>query len=192
MIVLTAKGAATRERIVVGAAELIRSRGVSVGLDDIRGATSTSKSQLFHYFPDGKADLLLAVARHEAGRVLGDQQPHLGDLTTWEKWLAWRDRVIEIHEGQRAGCTLTALVPQLATSGAREIITELYAQWHRHLVTGVQALKDAGVTPAELDENRAATAILTAITGGANLLQATDDMTYLETTLTAAIESLLA
>lgn len=190
MIVLTAKGAATRERIVLGAAELIRARGVSVGLDDIRGATSTSKSQLFHYFPDGKADLLLAVARHEAGRVLGDQEPHLLDLTTWDKWLAWRDRVIEIYDAQRAGCPLSALVSQLATPGAREIITDLYGRWHDHLVTGIKALKAEGVTPPELDEDRAATTILTAITGGAGLLQATDDMTYLETALTDAIESL--
>jgi AcrR family transcriptional regulator len=189
-MVLTAKGAATRERIVLGAAELIRARGVSVGLDDIRGATSTSKSQLFHYFPDGKADLLLAVAQHEAARVLGDQEPHLADLTTWDRWLAWRDRVIEIYDGQRAGCPLAALVSQLATPGAREIITELYSRWHGHLVTGVKALKAEGVTPAELDENRAATTILTAITGGAGLLQATDDMTYLETALTDAIASL--
>lgn len=190
MIVLTAKGAATRERIVLGAAELIRSRGVAVGLDDIRGATSTSKSQLFHYFPDGKVDLLLAVARHEAARVLEDQQPHLADLTTWEKWQAWRDRVVEIYDAQRAGCPLSALVSQLATPGAREIITDLYTRWHAHLVTGVQALKTEGTTPADLDENRCATTILTAVTGGATLLQATDDMTYLDTALTDAIASL--
>lgn len=190
MIVLTAKGAATRERIVLGAAELIRARGVSVGLDDIRGATSTSKSQLFHYFPDGKADLLLAVARHEAARVLGDQEPHLTDLTTWEKWLAWRDRVVEIYDAQRAGCPLSALVSQLATPGAQEIITTLYRRWHEHLVTGIRALKADGVTPAGLDEDRAATTILTAVTGGASLLQATDDMTYLETALTDAVAAL--
>ncbi|MFC7624159.1 hypothetical protein [Microlunatus sp. GCM10028923] len=51
--------------------------------------TRTSKGQLFHYFPGGKEELLLAVARHEADRVLDDQQPHLGDLTSWA--LAGRD-----------------------------------------------------------------------------------------------------
>jgi AcrR family transcriptional regulator len=187
---LTAKGAATRERIVRGTAELIRARGVSVGLDDIRATTSTSKSQLFHYFPDGKADLLLAVARHEAARVLDDQQPQLGDLTTWAKWQAWRDRVLEIYDQQRAGCPLGALVSELATQGAREIITGLYNAWHTSLVTGIKALKARGETSSTVDENRAATSILTAITGGASLLQATDDMTYLETALTAALEAL--
>jgi AcrR family transcriptional regulator len=32
-------------------------------LDDTRARTGTSKSQLFHYFPEGKDALLLAVAR---------------------------------------------------------------------------------------------------------------------------------
>lgn len=187
---LTAKGAATRERIVLGTAELIRARGVTVGLDDIRTATSTSKSQLFHYFPDGKADLLLAVARHEAAQVLADQQPELSNLTTWPDWQRWRARVIEIYDGQRAGCPLAALVSQLATPGAREIITDLYSHWHTALTIGIQALKAAGETRPTLNEQNAATTILTAITGGAGLLQATDDMTYLETALTTAIDAL--
>jgi AcrR family transcriptional regulator len=188
--VLTAKGAATRERIVRGTAELIRTRGVSVGLEDIRAATSTSKSQLFHYFPDGKAGLLLAVARHEAARVLDDQQPALGDLTTWAKWQTWRARVLEIYDGQRAGCPLSALVSQLATPGAREIVTDLYDCWHNYLVRGIRALESTGETSSTVDENHAATTILTAITGGANLLRATDSMDYLETALTDAVEAL--
>ena len=52
---LTPKGAATRQRIIEGAAAEIRERGVAVTtLDDVRARTGTSKSQLFHYFPDGK------------------------------------------------------------------------------------------------------------------------------------------
>ncbi|HEX2401894.1 MAG TPA: helix-turn-helix domain-containing protein, partial [Mycobacterium sp.] len=76
---LTQKGRATRQRIIEGAAAEIREHGVAVAtLDDIRARTQTSKSQLFHYFPDGKDQLLLAVAEHEAQMVLDDQQPYLG------------------------------------------------------------------------------------------------------------------
>ena len=75
---LTTKGAATRQRIIEGAAAEIRERGVEVTtLDDVLARTHTSKSQLFHYFPQGKDALLLAVARYEADRVLIDQQPQL-------------------------------------------------------------------------------------------------------------------
>lgn len=67
---LTAKGRATRERIIEGAAAVLRERGVaSATLDDVMARTGTSKSQLFRYFPSGKDELLLAVARFETDRV---------------------------------------------------------------------------------------------------------------------------
>ena len=92
---LTRKGAATRQRIVEGAAAEIRERGVlRTTLDDVLARTGTSKSQLFHYFPDGRDALLLAVARFEADRVLADQQPHLGDLSTWAAWQDCGDALV--------------------------------------------------------------------------------------------------
>jgi AcrR family transcriptional regulator len=74
---LTSKGAATRQRIIEGAAAEIRERGVTgVTLDDICARTAAGRSRLFHYFPGGKEELLLSVARHEVGRVVSGQQPH--------------------------------------------------------------------------------------------------------------------
>lgn len=191
--VLTPKGAATRQRIVEGAAALIREQGVvNVGLDDIREATSTSKSQLFHYFPDGKADLLHAVAEYEADQVLADQQPMLGDLTTWRKWQAWRRRVVEKYDAQRQECPLSALTAQLglADPGTRAIITNLYDRWHAYLAAGVQALKDTGEIDAGINVDHAATSIVAAVSGGATLLLATNRIDYLEVSLTEALDGL--
>ncbi|MGI8335015.1 TetR/AcrR family transcriptional regulator [Actinomadura scrupuli] len=190
---LTPKGAATRQRIVEGAARVMRERGpANVGLDDIRAVTSTSKSQLFHYFPDGKADLLLAVATHEAEQVLAEQQPMLGDLTTWPKWEAWRERVIEIYEAQRQECPLSALTAQLgmADPAVRDIITDLYERWQAYIAAGVQALKDSGAIDSAIDVDNAAIEILTAISGGATILMATDRISYLEISLREAIDGL--
>ncbi|NED79094.1 TetR/AcrR family transcriptional regulator, partial [Streptomyces sp. SID11233] len=87
---LTAKGRATRQRIVDATALLTRQKGVAeTTLDDVRAATATSQSQLFHYFPGGRADILLAVTEHEAGQVLAAQRPFLDDLSTWESWQGW-------------------------------------------------------------------------------------------------------
>jgi AcrR family transcriptional regulator len=191
--VLTAKGAATRQRIVDGAALLIREQGVvNVGLDDIRAATATSKSQLFHYFPDGKADLMLAVARREAEQVIAEQLPQLGDLTTWRKWQAWRRRVIKMYDEQREGCALSALVGQLGLGDTttRQIVGDMLDRWLQYLVDGVEALRSSGEIDASVDPVRAATAILTAVNGGATMLVATDRITYLETALTTAIDDL--
>ncbi|MEV6281255.1 TetR/AcrR family transcriptional regulator [Kribbella sp. NPDC051770] len=191
--VLTAKGAATRQRIVDGAAQLIREQGVvNVGLDDIRAATSTSKSQLFHYFPDGKSDLMLAVARHEAEQVIAEQMPQLGELTTWRKWQAWRRRVLKMYDEQREGCALSALVGQLGLGDTttRQIVGDMLDRWLQYLVDGVEALRASGEISEAVDPVRSATAILTAINGGATMLVATDRMNYLETALTAAIDDL--
>jgi AcrR family transcriptional regulator len=191
--VLTPKGAATRQRIVEGAAQLIRARGVAtVGLDDIRVSTATSKSQLFHYFPDGRADLMLAVARYEAEQVIADQLPQLGDLTSWRKWQAWRRRVIQIYDAQRAACPLSALTSQLGTADptTREIVDGLTDEWVRYLAAGVQALKDSGEIDARVDVPKAANAILAAVTGGATLLQSTNRLSYLEDALTEAMEGM--
>ena len=93
---LTAKGAATRTRIVETAAELVLARGVgATSLDDIRAGTATSKSQLFHYFPDGKSELVSAIAAYQAERVLDAQRPYLDELDTWESWERWREAVLD-------------------------------------------------------------------------------------------------
>ncbi|GAB1819492.1 TetR/AcrR family transcriptional regulator [Herbidospora sp. RD11066] len=187
MRALTPKGAATRQRIVEGAAKLIREHGpANVGLDDIRAATTTSKSQLFHYFPDGKADMLLAVAAHEAEQVLADQQPYLGDLTSWPQWEAWRDRVIARYAAQRRKCPLTALTAQLglANPAVGDIITRMYTSWQHQIAEGVRAVRP------DADPERVAAQIIGAIAGGATMLVATDDIRYLEIGLTEAIENL--
>ena len=186
--VLTAKGTATRQRIVEGAVALIRERGAAdVSLDDIRAATGTSKSQLFHYFPDGRSDLLLAVARHEADQVLADQQPLLGDLASWASWQAWRQRVIERYRAQGQSCPLSALTSQLASPATQAVVTSLYERWQEYLATGVRALVAAGETGPDTDPEQAATTILTAVTGGATMLLATGQISYLETALTEAL-----
>jgi AcrR family transcriptional regulator len=83
-VTITAKGRATRQRIVEGAATHLRSADPgTLTLDDVRAITGTSKGQLFHYFPGGKEELLLAVARHEADRVLTDQQPPRWSPPCW-------------------------------------------------------------------------------------------------------------
>src|SRR5882724_5988223 len=109
---LTQKGEATRARIVEAAADLVLARGVGgTTLDDIRAGTSTSKSQLFHYFPSGKTELVAAIAAFQAERVLQAQQPFLGHLDTWEAWDGWRDAVVR-HYGSQPhwGCPIGSLV----------------------------------------------------------------------------------
>ncbi|MGW3356890.1 TetR/AcrR family transcriptional regulator [Streptomyces bungoensis] len=189
----TAKGRATRARIVEGAAEVLREQGVALAtLDDIRSRTGTSKSQIFHYFPGGKDELLLAVAQFEADRVLEDQQPHLGRLDSWESWYQWRDAVVERYERQGDDCPLGSLFLQVGRSrpGARAIVTELMRQWQEQLARGVRALQVNGLVPPALDGDRMAAALLAGIQGGVAIMMSTGDSTHLKAALDTGIEHL--
>src|SRR5260370_16600847 len=98
---LTPGGAATRTRIVEAAADLVLARGVGgTSLDEIGAETATSKSQLFHYFPGGKSELVSALASLQGERVLEAQRPYLDTLDTWEAWEGWRAAVIAHYASQ--------------------------------------------------------------------------------------------
>jgi AcrR family transcriptional regulator len=190
---VTPKGAATRQKIVEGAASAIRERGVEVTtLDDVRARTGTSKSQLFHYFPKGKDELLLAVAHYEADRVLADQQPQIDELTSWTAWLAWRDKVVARYRGQGPHCPLNALMSQLrrSTPGTQAVVTELMNQWQTQITAGVRHMQHAGEINAVLDADRVAAAILAGIQGGVVMLLSTGRIDYLESALDVNIDYL--
>lgn len=190
---LTRKGAATRQRIVEGAAAEIRERGVlRTTLDDVMARTRTSKSQLFHYFPDGKEELLLAVARHEADRVLADQQPHLDDLSTWAAWQAWRDALLERYRAQGEHCPLATVNSELGRNspGAQAVSAELMRRWQGRIADGIGRMQAAGEVDPALDAARSAAALLAGIQGGVLLLLTTGSAAHLEAAVDVGIAQL--
>ncbi|MCV7430990.1 TetR/AcrR family transcriptional regulator [Mycolicibacterium bacteremicum] len=190
---LTRKGAATRQRIVEGAAALIRERGIAATtLDDIRARTATSKSQLFHYFPDGKEQLLLEVAHYEAEQVLSDQQPHLGALNSWAAWGRWRDAVVDRYRRQGQSCPLSTLMSEIgrSTPGAQAVTESLMRRWHDEITAGVQAMQDQDKVDGRVDADRVAAALLAGVQGGVGILIATGDISYLEAALDMGIHHL--
>jgi AcrR family transcriptional regulator len=191
-VTLTAKGAATRRRIVDGAATYLRSdEPGDVTLDDIRAITGTSKGQIFHYFPGGKEELLLEVARHEAERVLSDQQPHLGALSSWAAWSRWRDAVVARYRAQGRNCPLGALMGQVgSTPGAAEVTTKLLANWKAHVRTGIESMQAAGEIRASLDADKTAAAFIAGIQGGVQVLRSTGSTDTLADTLDLLIDHL--
>ncbi|MCV7169133.1 TetR/AcrR family transcriptional regulator [Mycobacterium manitobense] len=190
----TAKGRATRQRIIDGAAAEIRVSGaVATTLDDVLARTATSKSQLFHYFPGGKEELLLAVAAQEADRVLSDQQPHLSRLTSWAAWQRWRDVVVERYRRQGRMCPLSTVMSEIGrTPGAHAVTTTLVDRWRMEIEAGVRAMQAQNKIAASVDPQRAAAALLAGIQGGVSVLLSTGDLSYLEAALDVGIASLRA
>ncbi|MCP9270764.1 TetR/AcrR family transcriptional regulator [Mycolicibacterium arenosum] len=189
---LTAKGRATRQRIIDGAAAEIRANGaVGTRLEDVMERTGTSKSQLFHYFPLGKDQLLLAVAQQEADRVLADQQPHLSRLTSWAAWQRWRDAVVDRYRTQGRLCPLSTVMSEIGrTPGAHAVTSTLITDWRNEIEAGVRAMQQQGEVAADVNATRAASALLAGIQGGVSVLLSTGDIGYLEAALDVGIEGL--
>lgn len=191
--VLTPKGEATRHRIIEAAAAEMREHGVVVTtLDDVRNRAHVSKGQLFHYFPAGKEELLLAVAEFEAGRVLDDQQPQLGNLTTWAAWTEWRDIVVARYRAQGMDCPLSALISQVgrSTPGARAVVSELMSQWEALVRAGIEELQSTGEADADLDAGQVAAALIAGIQGGVGMLMTTGSTHHLEAAIDLVLDRL--
>ena len=132
----TARGTATRARIIEAAADLMRAHGVaSTSLDAVLAVSKASKSQLYHYFAD-KDDLVLAVIQRQTECVLAAQESLLRGLTSLSGLRRWRDAVVEMSRKSQCagGCPLGSLVSELAESPQpRAQLAESFARWEVHI-----------------------------------------------------------
>jgi len=186
----TAKGRATRGRIVAAAAELVRERGAAeTSLDEVIERAAVSKSQLYHYFQD-RADLLRAVVAHQADKLLASQEPQLQALDGWAAIRAWFDRLVALQVERQGcgGCPIGSLVPQLAETNepARAELAVSFDRWERYLRDGLLAMRAREELCADADIEALVTATMAAVQGGLVLTQARRDPTQLARALDAA------
>jgi AcrR family transcriptional regulator len=193
---LTRRGAATRARIVEAAATLVLDRGVgATTLDDIGTGTATSKSQLFHYFPGGKSELIGAIVAFQAARVLEAQRPFLDTLDTWDAWEGWRDAVVAHYSSQPSwGCPIGALASELiASDPARAAeVTAHMERWRDYLRAGLARMLAAGRLRADADLEALSLSVFASLQGGLLLAQAMQSPRPLEAALDAALTALKA
>ena len=191
----TAKGAATRNRIVAAAADHVLTHGTAgTSLDAIGAATRTSRSQLFHYFPEGKAELVRAIVALQGERVLDAQRPELDHLDSWVSWKRWRERVVAHYTANNGqyGCPVGSLAGEAAASDPqlRAEIADYFERWRGHLRAGLGRMRSAGLLRRSADPDALATSLLAAIQGGLVLAQARGDLAPLGQSLDAALVGL--
>jgi TetR/AcrR family transcriptional repressor of nem operon len=189
----TAKGRATRERIVAAASELIGERGIAeTSLDDVIERAGASKSQLYHYFDD-RAALLRAVVEHNTSGVIS----YLGEVDdSWAAIRSWLDSMVQLQVERRScgGCPIGSLVPQLAESDeqAREALAASFARWEALLGDGLRSMQARGKLDRSADPDELATATMASIQGGLILTQTRRDPHQLAIALDAAYGHLRA
>jgi TetR/AcrR family transcriptional regulator, transcriptional repressor for nem operon len=186
----TARGRATRERIVSAAAGLVYERGVArTSLDDVIERAGVSKSQLYLYFTNRSA-LLREVVPHNLALVLAAQEQHLLALDSWRAIRAWLDALVELQVAvhARGGCPVGSLVGQLAETdeAARLALADSFARWQKPLREGLCSMQARGKLARSADPDKLATATMASIQGGLLLTQARRDPGQLAIALDAA------
>ncbi len=191
---LTAKGRATRERIVAAASELMLQRGVArTTIEDIQEAAAISTSQMYHYFAD-KNDLVAAVIDFQTDHVLSVQHLGLDRIESLQDLRRWRDLMVGLVRGLGCvgGCPIGSMANELSESDpvARARLARSFAQWENMIHEGLAAIAARGELAAGADVERIALAMLAGIQGGLLLGQVRRDTAPLEAAVDTMIDHL--
>lgn len=188
---LTAKGLATRDRIVGIAADLIHEHGVQATTnDDVRKAAGISGSQLSHYFHD-KESLVRAVVARRAEQVLviGRAEP-TGPMDSIAALRHWASFFIERENISLTGCRFGSLASGVLKSDLdlKDVVSEGFERWETDFRGGFAAMRDRGELRPDADPSKLAYVILAAYQGGMLLAQAAQSVAPLEAALNGAID----
>jgi len=188
----TAKGMATRSRIVESAAALMFENGVAgTSIEDVQKKASVSASQLYHYFGD-KSSLVRSVIAFQTEAVLERQGPFLNSLDSIEAFEAWRDYQVERQVAKRShnGCAIGSLANELAdqSADARADLTESFSRWEQPIQAGLAGMKERGELRDDADPAQLAIAVMAAVQGGLLLSKTQRDAAPLRVALTVIID----
>jgi TetR/AcrR family transcriptional regulator, transcriptional repressor for nem operon len=187
----TARGRATRERIVRAATELIAERGVAgTSLDDVRDRAHASKSQLYLYFADREA-LLRAVAETTCDEVIAGQAEVLAGFDSLVGMERYLDAIValQVERNAHGGCPIGSLAGQLVERDevARGILAEGFGRWESGLRLGLEAMARRGELRPDADPATLATQTLAILQGGLLLTQVRRDPAQMRIAADAAL-----
>lgn len=188
---LTARGAATKARILAAANQLMRERGVAATtLADVRSATNTSKSQLYQHFADKDA-LVNEVIGQRGEEVLSQQRQRLQRVDSFRGLELWRDELVERNAVRNGayGCPLGSLANELADQDetARRALASYFDDWLLLITNTLTAMKDREVLREDADARVLANGLLAALQGGYVLAQTARDVYPMRVALDMAI-----
>ena len=191
---LTRRGAATRDRIVSGAAALMYVKGVhATTLDDIRASTGTSKSQLYRHFPDKDA-LVHAVIAMRGQEVMERETQRLGRFNSFAGLIRWRNAIVQASSLQDGayGCALGSMANELADKGehARKSLNQLFKSWEELIAAGLRRMQANGTLSLDAEPETLAIGLMAALQGGYLLANTAHDVRPMEVALDLALEHL--
>jgi TetR/AcrR family transcriptional repressor of nem operon len=186
----TAKGRATRGRILTAAAALVAERGTAAtSLEDVEARAGVGRSQLYHYF-DGRDDLLRAVVDTTTDAVLAPQTELFLDLDSLAGIDRWFAALVALQDerGAIGGCPIGSLVGQLAERDeeTRLALASGFDRWEEPLRTGLTRMRERGELRPDADVEALADVTMAALQGGILLSQVRRDPRQLRRALDGA------
>jgi TetR/AcrR family transcriptional regulator, transcriptional repressor for nem operon len=180
----TARGRATRARILQAATALVSERGVAgTSLDDVRERANASKSQLYLYFPD-RDTLLREVAGSTCDTVIETQADVLSDFDSIDGIRRYLDATValQVQAEHPTGCPIASLAGQLADHDeqTRQILANGLQRWEQGLRDGLQAMADRGELTPSADPPALANQSLLILQGGLLLSQVRRDAAQMQ------------
>jgi TetR/AcrR family transcriptional repressor of nem operon len=171
----TAKGLATRARIISAASELVFVHGVArTGIEDVQQLAGVSASQMYHYFAD-KDDLIRAVIAHQTDEILAAQRPLLDQLDSFAALEQWRDLIVGMQEQRHCvgGCPIGSMAAELAEDHplARADLVVGFERWEAPIRAGLARMRARGDLRTDTDTDTLALALMVALQGGLLLTQ---------------------
>ncbi|HEY1778167.1 MAG TPA: TetR/AcrR family transcriptional regulator [Solirubrobacteraceae bacterium] len=181
----TARGRATRERILGAATDLVSELGVAgTSLDAVLKLAHVSKSQLYLYFPDRDA-LLREVAGSTCDAVLAGQADVLAAFDSVAGIESYLAALVELQVRQErpGGCPIASLAGQLADHDeqTRLILADGLDRWEQGLRSGLQTMAARGELKPSANPSLLATQTLTILQGGLLLTQVRRDGAQMRT-----------
>jgi AcrR family transcriptional regulator len=165
----SARGAATRQKILEAAAELVNRKGFNgTSVDDVLAASGTGKSQFYHYFTS-KTQLARELVDHHAAVMPLARLADPDAMTGLAELDAALDALVEAHKGGHYpfGCPTSNLATELVSSNEelagcfREIFESLEAK----LAEAVRRLRFRGHVRQDVEPEAVASFVAAALEG---------------------------
>ncbi|MBO4210712.1 TetR/AcrR family transcriptional regulator [Micromonospora echinofusca] len=173
---MTRDSAAPRQRIVAGAADLIRRRGLAGStIRDLAGHSGAPLGSTYHYFPRGKQQLAAEAIHHAGQRVseIMERELHAGPAAALRAFLTlWRQTLID--NDFRAGCAVLAVAVEEPPDDNGEAVTaaaQVFTTWQRKLAA---ALRQHGAEPEQAGQ--VATLVVAGVEGAVAMCRAQRDI----------------
>ena len=193
---LTARGAATRARIVASADELMSLKGAAATtVDDVTAASGTSKSQFYRHFGD-KGSLVQAVIALRGDRVLKRETQYLHRVDSFSGLDRWCRAILHRVTARRGalGCELGSLSTELSDQdeAARVDLDAYLTSWISLLMAVLERMKSNATLSEDADPAKLAMGMMAAVQGGYVLAQAARDPEPMRVALELVMDSVRA